>query len=130
MDGLNSNKIDNAISTITNTNSFERLTVTCKAIGAAIRRSHVRKEQFFSYQNSLNVHKSTLTDFPTRFDSTVDMFESISKNKAVLQRMQEKGDGNPITWPLGLNLTTDDFDMFESNVEVLQPVKIATKHLS
>ncbi len=106
-DGLNSNAIDNAIPTTTTNNSFERLPFTCRALRAAIRRSHIKKELFLSYQNSLNMHISIVADIPTRLGSIVDLFDILFKNRAVLQRMQENGDRNPNTW----HLTTDDFDM-------------------
>ena len=56
---------------------------------AKLKRSHAGANLFERYKNSLGVSGTVVLDVCTRFDSTVDMFESIFKNQSVLERMQE-----------------------------------------
>ncbi len=111
-------------------NPYQRLTATCRAIHSDLRRSQVRMEIFRNYQQSLGVQEMILNDIRTRFDSTVEMFHSILKNKCVLFRIQERGMRERGVWPAALTLTSDDFDIIDSIVDVLSPVKHATKVLS
>lgn len=110
--------------------AFDRLTVTSRAVRAAIKHSHSRFQAFQRIQNSMGVHTTIKNDVKTRFDSTVEMFESVLRNREVLLRMQEEGRRNRKSWPTVLHFTSEDFDTIQSVVSVLEPVRFATKELS
>lgn len=110
--------------------AFERLTHTARAIRATLRRSNVRMERFTILQTSLGIFKTIASDVPTRFDSTINMFESILVNKPVLLRLQELGRRDADSWPLALHLTADDFELIKHVVSILDPVRAATRDLS
>ena len=95
-------------------------------IGNAILRSHVWKGIFAIYQTSVKAYSAIVTDRPTRFDSNIDMFEGVAKNNVVLECMLQNV-GEPNVQTSALNLTNDHFDILKSIVEVLKPVKAATK---
>ena len=66
----------------------------------------------------------------TRFDSTLNTFESIRENKNTLQRIQERGQREPDIWPQVLYFTNEDFLYIEETVEIHKPICLATKQLS
>ncbi len=49
------------------------------------------------------------SDVRTRFDSTLEMLESVLVNREVLERMQELGRRREENWPKHLYLYPDDF---------------------
>lgn len=118
------------IDLLSSSNAYERLTCTLRAVRAALRRSHNRMQAFTSIQDALAVHKMIVSDVRTRFDSTLDMFESVLLNKPVLVRLQERGRREPALWPPALHLSADDFELMHHVVQVLEPIRDATKQLS
>lgn len=90
-DELDDTSFEEAILSKISTNTFERLTSTCRAIRTTLLRSHKRMEVFSSIQNSLGIKIMICADVRTRFGSTVNMFGGVCKNQGVLIRMQEKG---------------------------------------
>ena len=62
--GLNNRVIHASLAAISVANSFQRLLVTCRANGTALRRSLLREELFSSYRLSLNVHTAIMTYVP------------------------------------------------------------------
>lgn len=110
--------------------AFDRLTTTCRAVRAAIKHSHARNDAFRRTQVSLGITTTIKNDVKTRFDSTVEMFDSVLRNRAVLQRMQEEGRRDPKSWPAILHFSAEDFETIQSIVGILEPVRFATKELS
>ena len=78
----------------------------------------------------LNLHKCVVRDEPTRFDSAMEMFSSIAKNKLALIRMEERSSREQHLWPSAVHLRNDDFYMIKYVVTVLKPINSATKDLS
>lgn len=129
-DELNNETIVEEVQGLTSSNSFQRLIATCRTISTSIRHSNTRADIFYRYQDSLDIHTSIVRDVSTRFDSTVDMFDIIARNKLAIYRMQENGTRNRDLLPAALILIADDFDILASIVYVPQPMKIATEELS
>lgn len=75
-DDVNENQVLQEATEVETRNEFERLTDTCREIRAALRYSYVRMGLFERCQASTLTKVSIKSDEKTRFDSTVDMFES------------------------------------------------------
>eukprot|EP00171_Calliarthron_tuberculosum_P023574 IDg23574t1 len=130
LDDLDDDGLIKMVELLSESNSYKRLTMTVRAIKKAIRHSHTRMQLFDNLQTSVGVKRTIVVDVPTRFDSTVDMLESVLINKPVLLRLQEKGKREPDVWPFAPHLSADDFELMHHIVEVLKLVRSATKELS
>ena len=58
------------------------------------------------------------------------MFDSMVRNKTVLQRMQEENWRNNNIWPNEFHFSVDGCNIIEVIVSVLQSMKSCTTHLS
>lgn len=96
---------------------FERVVSAFRAIRACIKRSHAKMVQFRKYREMLNI----------RFDSTVEMFESVQKNKDVLRRMKELGRRDISVMPIQWYLSADDFELIRNVITILDPVQPTRK---
>ena len=63
---------------------FARLTITARAIRALLNRWHTLMKLFRTTQSSLNINTYIFADIKTRFESTVAIFESITRTKSIL----------------------------------------------
>lgn len=70
--------------------TYARLTSTCRAIRTAIEREHAYPSIFERHQNGIGIKCTIKADIRTRFDSTVQIFDSIARYKTVLQRTKEE----------------------------------------
>lgn len=84
---------------------------------------------FTDMQGLFGVTVIISNDVKTRFDSTLEMFESIWRNREVLTKMQDEGLRKPECWPSILHLTPDDFDNIHSITKISEPVRFPTKTL-
>ena len=91
------------------TTTFWRLISTCRAIRKIIKRKHSYALLFDECQKELGVSRGICNDVKTRFDSTLEMFDSIICNREVLKRLQERGRRHREIWPLEIHLSADDF---------------------
>ena len=110
-------------------NASAGFTITACAFRASLNRSHTRMQLFKTTQSSLNINTSIIADVKTQFDSTVSMFECITRNKSVLLKMKELGYRSKNVWPTEFNFSSSEFNLMSSIVKVLQPVRDVTKFL-
>eukprot|EP00171_Calliarthron_tuberculosum_P023086 IDg23086t1 len=127
---LSEDEVISRVRTAVNENAFSRITTTCRAIRASVKRSHAYANLFRDCQKACDINVTIATDVCTRFDSTLAMLASVHINQNVLQRMQERGRRDVKLWPVSLHLSADDFTLIGNVVKVLEPIQNVTKQLS
>lgn len=128
--GDEDDKLVSKLSMIPLSNQFQRVLKTSRAIKTALRRSHQRASLFHRCQSHFGIERGIVGDTKTRFDSTLDMLESILHNRRPLERMRELTLSAYTIWPSVFHLRADDFTMIDNVVSVLKPVKDVTNFLS
>ncbi len=123
-------EIEIALRNLNASNAFQQKVLNYRGVAAALRRSHSRKEKFIEFQNLFGIHRGIVTDALTRFDSTLDLMNSVVINEQTIMRLQELRARGDNIWPSTLLLTADDFAIIGFIFDVLKPVRSATKELS
>lgn len=88
MDGTDEDALSIEARKLNRMNEFERITRTIRAIRSSLKHSNGRMQEFERHETSHFLNVIISSDVKTRFDATLEMFQSVLRNKPVLLRMQ------------------------------------------